>query len=132
MITPEIKDKVLCVIVASKEPVFDLTYEDVFPEKEISKRHFELILIQFMENGLLRKATDCGSYFFISISANIYDFFNHGGFIAQEEILRANLQKLDYELTKLSQDIDPGLTDRVVKITGIAASIATALSLFKG
>ena len=121
MITPEIKDKVLCAIVASKEPVFNLTYEDVFPEKEISKRHFELILIQFVETGLLRIATNNGSYFFISISANIYDFFNHGGFIVQEEILRANLQKLDYELTKLSQDIDPGLTDRVVKISGIAA-----------
>ena len=131
MITPEIKDMVLCAIVASKEPVFDLTYEEVFPEKEISKRHFQLILIQFVEKGLLRKATNCGSYFLISISANIYDFFNHGGFIAQEEILRANLQKLDYELTKLSQDIDSGFTDRVVKITGIAASIATALSLFK-
>lgn len=132
MITPEIKDRVLCAIVASKEAVFDLAYEEVFPEKEISKRHFQLILIQFVETGLLRKATDYGSCFNISISANIYDFFNHGGFIAQEEILRANLQKLDYELTKLSQDIDPGLTDRVVKISGIAASIATALSLFRG
>ena len=104
----------------------------VFPNKEISKRQFELILLQFEEMGLLRKAERHGTSFLISISANIYDFFNHGGFVVQEELLRANLQKLDYELTKLAKEINPGLTDRIANITGIAASIATALGLFKG
>ena len=52
--------------------------------------------------------------------------------MVQEELLRANLQKLDYELTKLAKEINPGLTDRIANITGIAASIATALGLFKG
>ena len=131
MITPEIKDKVLCAIVESKETIFDLSYEDIFPNNEISKRHLHLILIQFVEKGLLRKVANNGSYFLLSVSADIYDFFNHGGFVAQEEILRANLQKLDYELTKLSQEIEPSLTDRISKITTIAASIATTLSLFR-
>ncbi|MCC2779572.1 hypothetical protein LK518_09105 [Parabacteroides distasonis] len=132
MITPAIKDKVLAAIVSHAEEIFLMKPEEVFPNKEISKRQFELILLQFEEMGLLRKAERHGTSFLISISANIYDFFNHGGFVVQEELLRANLQKLDYELTKLAKEINPGLTDRIANITGIAASIATALGLFKG
>lgn len=103
MITPAIKDKVLVAIVSHAEEIFLMKPEEVFPNKEISKRQFELILLQFEEMGLLRKAERHGTSFLISISANIYDFFNHGGFVVQEELLRANLQKLDYELTKLAK-----------------------------
>lgn len=131
IITPHIKDKVLIAILSRENEVFLMKHEDVFPDKEISKRQFELILLQLEELGLLRKVKSHGTSFLISISANIYDFFNHGGFVAQEELLRSNLQKLDYELTKLAQEINPGLTDRVTGITGIAASIATALGLFR-
>lgn len=131
IITPNIKDKVLTAILSQENEVFLIKHEDVFPNKEISKRQFELILLQFEELGLLRKVKGHGTSFLISISANIYDFFNHGGFVTQEELLKSNLQKLDYELTKLAQEVNPGFTDRIAGITGIAASIATALGLFR-
>ena len=67
----------------------------------------------------------------IDLHAEIYDFFNHGGFTAQEELLRANLEKLNLELLKLSKDIEPSKLETVSTITAIAGNIATALGLFK-
>ncbi|RHU30980.1 hypothetical protein DXD68_04085 [Parabacteroides sp. TM07-1AC] len=61
----------------------------------------------------------------------IYDFFNHGGFTAQEEFLRANLEKLNLELLKLSKDIEPSKLETISSITAIASSVATTLGLFK-
>ncbi len=131
LITPELKDVVLRAILAENKEAFKLRYLDVFPNKEISKGQFELILLQFKKMGLLEEARNDLGYFYISVIADIYDYFIHGGFIAQEELLRSNIQKLDYELTKLVKDINPGISDRIVKITGIVSSLTTALGLFK-
>jgi len=51
-------------------------------------------------------------------------------FAAQEELLRANIEKLSYELDELSKSSDPLVVDRASKIAGIASSIATVLGLF--
>jgi hypothetical protein len=81
--------------------------------------------------GLLEKAKEfTEEQCLIVIRADIYDFHRHGGFIVQEELLRANLEKLNYELLKLAEDIDPSAVRRIEIITGIAASVATALRLF--
>ena len=65
------------------------------------------------------------------MKAEISDFFNHGGFTAQEELLRANLEKLNLELLKLSKDLEPSVLEKANTITAIAGSVATALGLFK-
>lgn len=131
MIAPADKDKVLIAIASHDDPLFYIHYDDVFPKKDVSENKFRLILNQFVQMGLLNKASSVtGGAFSVVPTANLYDFLSHGGFVAKEEILRANLEKLDYELTKLAKDIDPTLSSRVENITGIAASIATALNLF--
>ena len=136
MITPKDKDKVLSAIIACNKESgsysFVLEYDDCFPDKEINCSGFNIILEHFLERGLLKKLDHWTSgSSFIHISVNLFDFFSHGGFVAQEEILRANLEKLDYELTKLSKENNPEIYDSIIKISGIAASIATALGLFR-
>lgn len=132
MITPKDKDMIVAAIVAEPHSMFHLAYKDVFPDGCVSDDDFDLTLLQFKEKGLLSSVSIMtGGLAYIGKSANIYDFYSHGGFIAQEEILRANLEKLDYELMKLSCDIDPRFSSRVERITGIAAYVATALSLFR-
>ncbi|MDR2410581.1 MAG: hypothetical protein LBE13_21060 [Bacteroidales bacterium] len=131
MITPEIKDRVLTHIVSRDVVLCYLKYNEVFPENELSYDEFILILEQFVRLGLLEIAREMTEeQCHIVIRADIYDFHRHGGFVAQEEILRANLEKLNYELLQLSEDINPSAVRRIEVITKIAASVTTALRLF--
>ena len=136
MITPKDKDKVLNAIIIryeeSENHNFILEYDNVFHNREISCDEFQLILEHFKEKRLLSYVshlTDSDTQ--IHVSANLFDFFNHGGFVAQEEILLANLQKLGYELEILSKEASPDLLDRIRRIAEIAASVTTALGLFR-
>ena len=65
------------------------------------------------------------------LNVEIYDFFNHGGFTAQEELLRANLEKLNLELLKLSKELEPSKLETINTITSVVSNIAAALGLFK-
>lgn len=91
-----------------------------------------MILDQFVVDGLLKtlQLRTVGVYVAFP-TANLFDFFNHGGFTAQEELLRANLEKLNLELLKLSKDLEPSVLEKANTITAIAGSVATALGLFK-
>ena len=123
MITPKVKDKILEAIVSGKLPGMFLYYERLFPNHEISNDELRLILEQFVDRT-------AGVYVAFP-TADLFDFFNHGGFVAQEELLRANLEKLNLELLKLSKDIEPSKLETINTITSIAGNIATALELFK-
>ena len=132
MITPAIKDQILMAIVSGNLPGIFLRYEQLFPNHEISNNELRLILDQFVVDGLLKtlQLRTVGVYVAFP-TANLFDFFNHGGFTAQEELLRANLEKLNLELLKLSKDIEPSKLETISSITAIASSVATALGLFK-
>lgn len=74
----------------------------------------------------------------IGITANLYEesrdlnlLYSHGGFTAEEELLKANLQKLDHELRILSDKLSPSLLETSNKISSIASCIVSALALFK-
>jgi hypothetical protein len=131
MITPENKDKILTHIISKDDVSRILKYEEAIPEKEITHDEFILILEQFVRLGLLEIASELSEeQCHIVLRADLYDFYRHGGFVAQEEILRANLEKLNYELLKLAEEINPSAVRQIDAITKIAASVATALRLF--
>lgn len=131
MITYKEKDEVVSYLLATGETLVQLRCEDVFPEGNVSKGEFRLILDQFVEKKLLSKSKGVGSGLFqVELTANMHDLFLHGGFKATEELLKANLEKLSYELEELSKLDDPRLINWADKITGIAASISTVLGLF--
>lgn len=131
MITPAVKDKVLASIITEDNTILILEYRKVFPNQEISVNEFFLVLEQFVKLGLLKKVSKWGAEAGnIYLTADIYDFYQHGGFTAQEELLQANMEKLSYELSKLAEEANPANITRINTLTGIAASITTALGLF--
>lgn len=132
MITPKVKDKILEAIVSGKLPGTSLYYNSLFPNNEISNNELRLILEQFRDNGLLKtlKLGTLGVYTAFP-TADLFDFYNHGGFVAQEELLRANLEKLNLELLKLSKELNPSKLETINTITSVAGNIAAALGLFK-
>lgn len=131
MITFKEKDKVVAYLLSYGEVTISLRCNDVFPNGEITKSEFYLILKQFVDIGILSysKVVGCG-YMQVEITANMHDLFLHGGFKAKEELLAANLEKLGYELEELAKSTDPTVVSRVKTITGIAASISAVLGLF--
>lgn len=64
--------------------------------------------------------------YIITLTANAYDANRNGGFVFQEEIMKANLSKLDMELTQLSQEASGTILDRVQKVTSIVGAISAA------
>lgn len=67
----------------------------------------------------------------VTISAKAYDMHAHGGFTAQEELLKANINKLGYELDVLSKELEPKHLEKAEKISSIAMAVLSALTLFK-
>lgn len=61
----------------------------------------------------------------ISMKVPAFDFYSHGGFVGQEELLRKNIEKLLLEIESLK----PSMPDKISTITSIAGNIATALGL---
>ena len=136
MITPKLKDEVLNAIIIryndTNSDRFDIDCEESFPEKTLSDSDFRMILHQFKEKQLLSVVDNLtGNSYYIHVTANLFDFYNHGGFVCQEEILLANLKKLDCEFKKLAKEVDPGLSEKIGRIAEIAASCAIALGFFR-
>ena len=131
MITYKEKDKLVAYIISIGLIDFNIEYEKAFPDKEVSKNEFFLMLRQFVDMGLLSRSKEMtGGSSYIGVTANLHDLFTHGGFQAREYLLEANLQKLGYELDSLSKSNDPKVLEHIDKISGIAASISTALGMF--
>ncbi len=131
MITYKAKDKLVSYIISIGEIDFIINYKEAFPEGDVSEDEFFFILRQFVEMGLLSRSKEMtGGASYIGVTANLHDLFTHGGFKAREEMLMASLEKLGYELDELSKSNDPKVLERVNKISGIAASVSTAISLF--
>jgi len=125
MITYEMKDRVLKSLVEfgvhSQLDVHDATGGFGF-----SSDYLVLILNQFEDLGFLSQQKCLGGVIIISLTADSFDFWSHGGFQAQEELLKKNIEKLLLEIESLK----PFLPDKVNTLTAIAANIATALGLF--
>ncbi|MFI3322457.1 MAG: hypothetical protein R3Y50_08035 [Rikenellaceae bacterium] len=130
MITPKIKDDVLksflqfgmcCQTNVRKDcSDFSLTWEE-----------YDALIRQFEELSLL-KATRClGGEITIYLNVNACDLMNRGGFYAQEELLKANIEKLHIELAALSKQLEPKFADKAKELIGIASNIASVLAIFK-
>lgn len=124
MITPEEKDKVVTAIMAQPGTSTYLLYKHI-PNLKVSEDEFWLIIDQLKKKELIT----CNIYGHITKTADLYDFYLHGGFTGQEEFLKANLEKLNSELLILSTQLEPSQTERIKNITEIASSITTFLNL---
>ena len=91
----------------------------------------EAVLDQFEEIGLLTQTKCKEGIIGIRLKAKSHDFYNHGGFTVQEEMLKANIQKLSNELDLLAKQLSPNLLEKARSISTIGANILTALGFFK-
>lgn len=120
---------------------FELDYERVYsiqkngllkeiPE-DCSMNEFTSILSQFSRMGLISHYSNNYSTIGLCMLVEASDFLSRGGFYAQEEILKANIEKLSKELDPLSDKLSPDLLEKANLISGIGANILSILHILK-
>ena len=131
IITPQLKDQVLAELTARFDGrTFDFHYQPVADALDCQPFLLRLIIDQFHDLGLIQRMC-FGSSAAVSVLASAYDLQRRGGFAVQEEILKANIEKLSRELDLLASQLAPSLAQKASELSGIAANILTALSFFK-
>lgn len=130
LITPAIKDQVLQSLVSVNSIGIEVNLYEESKDLNLSPDIIEAIYDHFEEIGLIEQTKSYSSTT-IKMKSRAFDLYNHGGFNAEEEILKANIQKLDYELRTLANQLSPDLLEKANKISSIASCIFGALVLFK-
>ncbi len=136
MITIELKDQILSALCCSNIPYeCHCTVSKSSFSEDISEPYTEdelvAVLSQFQRLGLISGFADNSRTVELELLAEASDFFSHGGFKAQELLLRSNIEKLGLEIESLSKQLSPDLLDKANKLSGIASAILSALALFK-
>lgn len=127
MITPKQKDSILNAVLNEYDGgVETFSLKAIANEYELPDHIVRLYFKQLNEMGLADFSELTGGMAMISFTLDAYEFVGHGGFVAKEELLEANIKKLLLEIESLK----PSMPDKVAMITGIASNIAAALSLF--
>ena len=65
----------------------------------------------------------------IIMCAELHDFAQKGGFVIQEEIFKANIEKLGFEIDNLRKQLAPDKLDTLNKISSIASALFGGLAL---
>ena len=131
LITPKLKDELLAELLSVGSMNVQSNIHKDAKEFNVDADVVEAIYDQLEEMGLIRQSKCLGGTIIFQITAKAHDFFSHGGFTVQEEILKANIQKFSDELDLLAKQLSPNLLEKATSISAIGASIATALGLFK-
>lgn len=130
LITPQMKDLALEYLLSSNSLEIDISNRELSQYCGCLPFQVNLILEEFEKLDLLSiESTNDGIT--VTISAKAYDMHAHGGFTAQEELLKANINKLGYELEVLSKELEPKHLEKAEKISSIAMAVLSALTLFK-
>ena len=119
------KDKVLNSLI-EYGPRLTLNINSSKSDFNMNRDFLEMILNQFESKGFITQVKCIGGRIDMILNAEIYDFHSHGGFTAQEHLLKYNIEKLLLEIESLK----PSLPDKINVVTTIASNIATALGLF--
>lgn len=126
LITADLKDLILKDLISLNSIDVAQNINDAQKDFGIDRAVLSAILDHFEELGFIEQRKLLGGLIHISIKVRAYDFYSHGGFIAQEELLAKDIEKLLLEIESLK----PSMPDRVNTITAIAGNITTALGLF--
>lgn len=131
IITPEIKDKVLADLLSTDGPIFEIDYSTSESDYGIDTELVPLIFDEFADLGLIDvKHRIGGNVARITIKAKAMNLSRHGGFTAEEEILKGNIEKLGLELDVLSKQLTPNYAEKASQIAQISSAIMQALTLF--
>lgn len=131
LITPELKDKVLIDLLTPGSMKVSCNIHQTAKDLDIHSDLVEAIIDQFERMGLIRTTKCLGGNMLVNINAEAHDLYTHGGFTVQEELLKANIEKLGFELESLSKQLSPDLLEKANQIAGIGTAILSALPLLK-
>ena len=124
MITPEEKDKVVNYIM-SMDQLSSAIYYDSIKGLNVTENEFYMILEQLDRMGLIRQSRG----YSVTKRAELYDFVRRGGFVGQEELLNANIEKLNSELLVLSKELEDPYAKRVKMLLDISVAITTIFGI---
>lgn len=125
LVTPELKDKILKEFIDAGGVNLQLDIHETAKEYDLDYEVLEIILDDFENLGFFNQMKMLGGNIRISMKVPAFDFYSHGGFVGQEELLKKNIEKLLLEIESLK----PSMPDKISTITSIAGNIATALGL---
>jgi len=131
LITPSIKDRVLFYLQANC-PLERLVYiptNEFLTETEMDFDTLRPILYQFERIGFLQELGVGRENTSFILLAELHDFAHKGGFAIQEEIFKANIEKLGFEIDHLRKQLGPDHLDKLNKLSSIFSALFAGLSL---
>ncbi|MCB6971852.1 MULTISPECIES: hypothetical protein [Butyricimonas] len=133
LITPVMKDELLSLLVANCELNTYLSSNHPKPLLDIagSRNNLQAIFNQFCRLGLLSKGVVSSNSISVVVNVEAHDFLSRGGFTAQEEILKANINKLGLELESLSKELEPKFAEKASTIMTIANNILSVVGFLE-
>jgi uncharacterized membrane protein len=128
MVTPQLKDYVLYTLCDNLEPERMYTFkpEDIIGESGLTFSWLNAILTQFQRQGLIEDLNSRLTSISLVLTLDAYDLRRLGGFVNQEEIVKASLEKLQLEIESLQKSFP----DKAESLTTILANIVTIGSFF--
>ena len=84
------------------------------------------VLSYFARVGLISDVNSRRVALFLTLRVEAFDMLSHGGYTAQEELLKNNIEKLLLEIESLK----PSMPEKVNTLTTIAANIVAAFGMF--
>ena len=130
-ITPSAKDKVLFHL-RDNCPLEQLVYvptKELLNDTETDFDTLTAILYQFERFGFFKEVAVGHENTSIIMYAELHDFAQAGGFAIQEEIFKANIEKLGFEIDNLRKQLSPDKLDTLNKISSIASALFGGLAL---
>jgi hypothetical protein len=127
IVTPVLKDNVLNCLCESLsfEQFSQLDIEALLQETQTDFETLQAILNQFQRLGFISDLNMRYSALSFCLHLEASDFKNRGGFYAQEEVLKLNLEKLLLEI----ENLKPNFPDKLENFTSIASNIVSCLGL---
>ena len=130
-ITPAVKDKVLFHL-RDNCPLEQMVYvptKELLAETETDFETLRAVLYQFERFGFFKEVGVGRESTSIIMYIELHDFANKGGFAIQEEIFKANIEKLCFEIDNLRKQLSPDKLDTLNKISSIASALFGGLAL---
>ena len=126
LITPQLKDALLRELVSYNELKIFVQSELLAKKLSTSQDVVVELLNYFVRKNLCAITHDyIGGKFDIVLNTEAYDMVQRGGFVAQEEVLKQELEKLALEI----QELQPKTSEQAQRITAIFSNIATFFHL---
>lgn len=127
MITSEIKDRVLSDFVLYPEGKA-ISVPDEALKYGIDRPTFTSLLLYYNRHCFIEAAGDFSGILRVIPTVEAHDVLRLGGFVAQEELLKANIQKLGLEIDLLSKELaSSNLLEKAQRIASLGNSILSFL-----